>query len=146
MIIIVIIIIIQIHESRLCKYVSSNHNIHVFAELLLSLEAQMFRRSMDSNLPTRLATPIRDMGGAPRNPAEPLFGLDCQTIRTDAFGGNTYRRVPTPLRNTSPFPDTYTCLCRRGLRWWETLDALNFEPYLDKLIVALIGETTSMWI
>ena len=53
---------------------------------------------------------INDMGGAPGNPAPRNHflvrivnpsGCHC----TDAFGGTTYRRVPTPLRSTSPFPD-----------------------------------------
>ena len=53
---------------------------------------------------------LREMGGAPRNPAprnhfsawivEPS-GCHC----TDAIGGERYRRVPTPLRTTSPFSD-----------------------------------------
>ena len=55
----------------------------------------------------------REMGGAPRNPAlsnrflvwivKPP-GCHC----TDAFGGKTYRRVPTPLRSTSTFSDHVT--------------------------------------
>ena len=48
------------------------------------------------------------MGGAPRNPAPGNHllvwivkpsGCHCP----DAFGGTTYRRMPTPLRSTSPF-------------------------------------------
>ena len=54
--------------------------------------------------------PLREMGGAPRNPAPRSHflvwivkpsGCHC----TDAFGGKTYRRVPTRLRSTSPFSD-----------------------------------------
>ena len=53
----------------------------------------------------------REMGGAPRNPAPRNHflvwivkpsGCHC----TDAFGGNKYRRVPIPLRSTSPSSDT----------------------------------------
>ena len=51
---------------------------------------------------------IREMGGAPRNPAPRnhfLVGIvkpsGCHCV--DAFGGKTYRRVPTPLRSTSTF-------------------------------------------
>ena len=53
---------------------------------------------------------IREMGGAPRNPAPRKHSLawivkssGCHC--TDAFGGRTCRRVPTPLRSTSPFSD-----------------------------------------
>ena len=48
------------------------------------------------------------MGGAPRNPAPRSHflariakPLGCH--RTDAPSGKSYRRVPTPLRSTSPF-------------------------------------------
>ena len=51
---------------------------------------------------------LREMGGAPRNPAPRnhfLLGIakpsGCHC--TDALGGNKYRRVHTPLRSTSPF-------------------------------------------
>ena len=50
------------------------------------------------------------MAGAPRNPAPrnnflvwivKPSGCHC----TDAFDGKSYRRVPTPLRSTSPFSE-----------------------------------------
>ena len=53
---------------------------------------------------------IREMGGAPRNPAPRNHflvwivkpsGCHC----TEALGGKKYRRVPTPLRSTYPFSD-----------------------------------------
>ena len=55
------------------------------------------------------ASQLSEMGGAPRHPApwNHLFvwvrivkpsGCHC----TDALGGTEYRRVPTPLRSTSP--------------------------------------------
>ena len=50
------------------------------------------------------------MGGSPRNPA-PRNHLLAWIVKpsgchcTDAFGGKRYRRVPTPLRSTSPFSD-----------------------------------------
>ena len=53
---------------------------------------------------------LREMGGAPRNPAPRNHflvwivkspGCHC----TDAFGGKKYRRVPTPPRSTFPFSD-----------------------------------------
>ena len=59
------------------------------------------------------AHPIREMGGAPRNPA-PRNHLLVWIVKspgchcTDAFGGKQYRRVPTPLRSTSPLNDP-TC-------------------------------------
>ena len=52
-------------------------------------------------------TLLREMGGAPRNPAPKSHflvwivkpsGCHC----TDAFGGDKYRWVPTPLRSTFP--------------------------------------------
>ena len=55
---------------------------------------------------------LREMGGAPRNPAPRNHflvwivkpsGCNC----TDAPGGKTYRRVPTPLSSTSPFSDEW---------------------------------------
>ena len=50
------------------------------------------------------------MGGAPRNPAPRNHFLvwivkPSGCLCTDAFSGNKYRRVPTPLRSTSPFSD-----------------------------------------
>ena len=54
---------------------------------------------------------LREMGGAPRNPAPRnhfLVGIakpsGCHC--TDTLGGKQYRRVPTPLRSTSPFSDS----------------------------------------
>ena len=53
---------------------------------------------------------IREMGGAPRNPA-PRNHFFVRIVKpagchcTDAFGEKKYRRVPTPLRSTSPFSD-----------------------------------------
>ena len=50
---------------------------------------------------------LREMGGAARNPA-PVNHLLVWIVKpsgcncTDALGGKTYRRVPTPLRSTSP--------------------------------------------
>ena len=53
---------------------------------------------------------LRETGGAPRNLAPRTHflvwivkpsGCHC----TDALGGKEYRRVPTPLRSTSPFSD-----------------------------------------
>ena len=53
---------------------------------------------------------VRQMGGAPRNPASKNHfvvwivessGCHC----TDAFGGDNYRRVQIPPRSTSPFSD-----------------------------------------
>ena len=52
--------------------------------------------------------PLREMGGAPRNPAPTNHflvwivkpsGWRC----ADALGGKAYRRVPTPPRSTFPF-------------------------------------------
>ena len=54
--------------------------------------------------------PLREMGGAPRNRA-PRNHFSVWTVKpsgchcTHACGGNQYRRVPTPLRSTSPFSD-----------------------------------------
>ena len=51
------------------------------------------------------------MGGVPRNPAPRHHFLLVWIVKpsgchcTDAFGGNKYRRVPTPLKSTSPFSD-----------------------------------------
>ena len=59
-----------------------------------------------------LVPKLREMGGAPRNPAARNHilvrivkpsGCHC----TDAFGGQTHRRVPTPLRSTSPFSERW---------------------------------------
>ena len=53
---------------------------------------------------------IREMGGAPRNPA-PRNHLLVWIVKpsgchcTDVLDGKEYRRVPTPLRSTSPFSD-----------------------------------------
>ena len=53
---------------------------------------------------------VREMGGASRSPA-PRNHLLVWIVKpsgcrcTDALGGKTYRRVPTPLRSTSPFSD-----------------------------------------
>ena len=53
---------------------------------------------------------IREMGGAPRNPAPGNHSLvrivnqsGCHCA--DALGRQTYCRVPTSLRSTSPFSD-----------------------------------------
>ena len=57
------------------------------------------------------------MGGAPRNPA-PTNHLLVWIVKpsgchcTDDFGGNKYRRVPTPLRSTSPFSEFLRALGR----------------------------------
>ena len=53
----------------------------------------------------------REMGGAPRNPAPRnhllvWIGIPSGCRCTDTFGENKYRRVPTPLRSTSPFSDS----------------------------------------
>ena len=62
--------------------------------------------------------PIREMGGAPRNPA-PRNHFLARIVKpagchcTDAFGGKRNRGVPTPLRSTSPFSGT-SCHSRHG--------------------------------
>ena len=59
-----------------------------------------------------LSDDLREMGGAPRNPA-PRNRLLVWIVKppgcrcTDAFGVEKYRRVPTPLRSTSPFSDDH---------------------------------------
>ena len=59
------------------------------------------------------------MGGAPRNPA-PRNHFLVRIVKpsgwhcTDAFGGKADRRVPTPLRSTSPFSDSCSPPARRG--------------------------------
>ena len=64
------------------------------------------RRPSSASRGAARAVPLRGMGGAPMNPAPRNHflvwivkpsGCHC----TDAFGGKTYRRVPTPLRSTS---------------------------------------------
>ena len=53
---------------------------------------------------------MREMRGAPGNPA-PRNHLLVWIVKpsgchcTDAFGGKESRRMPTPLRSTSPFSD-----------------------------------------
>ena len=53
---------------------------------------------------------LREMGGAPRSPA-PRNHLLVRIVKSpschcaDALGGKECRRVPTPLRSTSPFSD-----------------------------------------
>ena len=53
---------------------------------------------------------LREMGGAPRNPA-PRKHFSVWIVKpsgcpyTDAFCGQIHRRVPTPLRSTSPLSD-----------------------------------------
>ena len=53
---------------------------------------------------------VRETGGAPRNPARRnhfwVWTVKSPGCRcTDAFGGKSYRRVPTLPRSTSPFSD-----------------------------------------
>ena len=54
---------------------------------------------------------MREVGGAPRNPAPRNHSLVWIVKPSgyplqNAFGGKTYRRVPIPLRSTSPFSKT----------------------------------------
>ena len=64
-------------------------------------------RSPRPKVPSVLTRGIREMGGAPRNPA-PRNHLLVRIVKpsgchcTDASGGEKCRRVPTPLRSTSP--------------------------------------------
>ena len=67
-------------------------------------------REIGSTVRTDRSSTQQEIGGAPRNPAPRNHCLvwivkpsGCH--RTDAFGGNDYRRVPTPLRSTSPVSD-----------------------------------------
>ena len=59
------------------------------------------------------------MGGAPRNLA-PRNHFLVRIVKpsgchcTDAFGGNKYRRVPTPPGSTSPFSDSRMALHAEG--------------------------------
>ena len=68
-------------------------------------------KSAPSLLPDRL---LRETGGAPRNSA-PRNHFLAWTVKpsgchcTDTFGGEKRRRVPIPLRSTSPFSDLHLC-------------------------------------
>ena len=59
----------------------------------------------------RLPDSVREIGGAPRDPA-PRNHFLVRIVRpsgchcTDALGGTNFRRVPTPLRSISPFSDS----------------------------------------
>ena len=86
----------------------------------------------------RCGKDLREMGGAPRNPAPRNHllvwtgkpsGCHCR----DALGGKRYRRVPTPLRSTSPFSETCVNLAGFRQRCGEDLRRLSgFRQQLGK--------------
>ena len=59
---------------------------------------------------------VREMGGAPRNNSWAWMVKPSGCHCTDASGGKTYRRVPTPLRSTFPSSDRDSRLFWHELR------------------------------
>ena len=91
-------------EGPRWRPVNNIYNIYIHIHIEREREKNKYIHLLMSN--TCLLS-IREMGGAPRNPAPRNHFLvrivkspGCH--RKDAFGGEEYRRVPTPLRSTSP--------------------------------------------
>ena len=80
---------------------------------------------------------MREMGGAPRNPA-PGNHLWVRIVEppgchgTDAFDGKEYRRVPTPLRSTSPFSDDTLHIVQMNLLLYQIVQQPALRKSLGK--------------
>ena len=131
----IMIIIISSSSSSSSSMISSSSSSSVL-NLIIMIRSQEL--AAESELPpgrpgervgpTAATSELREMGGAPRNPAPRNHclawivkppGCHC----TDALGGNKYRRVPTPLGSTSPFSDE----CRQETHQGEQGGAANAQ-------------------
>ena len=104
------IIIIISYSSSSSSSSSSMCMIMIIIIMMFITSSHYYDMAYDS-------TCILEMGGAPKNPAprnHPSVRIvkspGCR--RTDAFGREECRRVPTPLRSTSPFSGVLQVLTR----------------------------------
>ena len=82
---------------------------------MLGASVSQPRPATGSRARSRPRLDLREMGGAPKNHFLVWIVRPSGCHCTDAFGGDNYRRVPTPLRSTSPFSDDRP---RRGAPRW----------------------------